>query len=319
MLQSSACNTVVVVKPQASLPTWTSFAAWLRKHAAIVRKLVVFFGQRLAGLPSTTAAAQQMMLFALELAAGAGATTPQPQQQQQQLQPRSQGLGLCSFCTNCLATTAVLQALQAAKLTHLDLQMQFNGPDPGFVAALGRLTGLQNLLLDFRWAPLPAGALGGVSMLPHLTKLQLTLRGETDAAVGLQHELQQLVDQLQHRELRELKLAYVCGNSEPPLVHTPKLDLGGLSCLWQLELCVSGGLGEGSILPAQLQALNLGNTRTAALPSFSMATADAAACVHRHGGSSRHSCSLGPAASTARYEGRADDSSSSGWHSACGC
>jgi hypothetical protein len=175
------------------------------------------------------------------------------QLRQQQLFP--QGLRISSFSSNAPGATAVLSVLPAHSLTQLHLDVRSSKRiHSRALAALSQLTSLHELhLWDADMEALsraPGSCLTAIAQLRRLTKLELVgcwLDTTAATAAAQLRPLQELLSQ--PLPLQQLHLCV------PPTCF-PVLDLAQLSSLTLLVTAI--GLPEGSVLPAQLQVLNLG-------------------------------------------------------------
>jgi hypothetical protein len=275
--QCSVRNTAVVLHKKQSVPQLRSFAAWLPKHAQLVRSIHahmhlnmldivnrehngVAMGQQLqkalrataaaaawdaATQPSPAAAAAAAAQEAP--AAGSSATVAAlaaPCRQQQQR------WRLASFSCNVPGAAGMLAALPAHSLTHLELGLAHSRSMSlkEVPAALVRLSSLQQLKLamyaqafDF----IPGSCLTCLAQLTQLTRLELG--GCVGVVMCVQQLLHQPLPQLQQLQL----------NFQTQL---PVLDLAHLT---QLQRITGDGSNrgfipaEGSMLPAQLRHLQL--------------------------------------------------------------
>lgn len=188
----AAHDLAVEVKADDQLLNLSSFACWLRTHAAFVSSITAGVRDSWPDGSDSQAwllyleAAQYFMQRALQLAppplnlASAAkhltALQQQNNQRQQQQQQQQQRLQLRSF-TSGLAGAKVLAALPADSLTRLELHFRSmkaaDGPPTS--AALARLSSLQQLILHGprQHPPMPSSCLAGVAVLSRLTSLEL--------------------------------------------------------------------------------------------------------------------------------------------------
>uniref|UniRef100_A0A383WM33 F-box domain-containing protein n=1 Tax=Tetradesmus obliquus TaxID=3088 RepID=A0A383WM33_TETOB len=274
--QCAACNTVIVLNPQTTLPQLCGFAQWLPKHAALVKSVTATaIADRLLDVHGLEwrahwEVAQQLLQHGLQAAApppqtalGAAAAAPglapvianshnaaatAGQQQQQRLQ----GLRLTSFSSNFAGTAGVVAALPAHSLTSLHLEYNEGMPPagPGLPAGLACLTGLQHVHHNNRCQRqplvrkppvLPGGCVAALSALRQLT--YLSLRSYWHDA---QQQLQQLMEAAPPLQCLHL------GNSVD--ASDEALDMRPLTRLTELT---ASQLPHESLLPAQLQRLCL--------------------------------------------------------------
>jgi hypothetical protein len=260
--QCGACNTVIKIKPEATLQRLCSFAQWFAKHAPLVKSITANCHHHLPndsvhGLPwdQHVTAAQQLLQQALQLAAAwaalqttAAACTPAAAPPQQQQLQQQHGLHMSSFSSNCLVRADLLAALPAHSLTHLELEfMHSTAPDSAALSAvLAQLSSLKHLELSSgnNNSPVSGRCLLGLSQLHQLTRLKL---------VGFWSDSEQPLQQLlaQPLALRHLHLDWQ--NSAQDLL--PELNMAALKQLE--ELVCENELAEGSVLPSQLQQLQL--------------------------------------------------------------
>jgi hypothetical protein len=232
-----------------------SFAAWLPRHAALVKGITAFASpyayDREDGTTAEqySAVAHQLLQPALQLArllpaeaaaAGGSASSAKSLEHPHQKQP---GLQLQRFRSNLPGCAGMLTDLPAHSLTALDLEFQSKiGADGSALSALlARLSSLQQLRLSSMCSriSIPGSCLAGIASLPQLTELILD-------GTWQQYEqpLQQLLDQPLPLRLLQLELYQL-----------PVLDMSQLNSLE--ELVVGYGLTPGTVLPAQLQRLQL--------------------------------------------------------------
>jgi hypothetical protein len=284
--QCGVSNTDVKIDLQNSLLRWGSFASWLRKHAALVRSIKIIgeaelmaeyahspyhdeddydYGysshEMIRGLHKGTHCriAQQLLQQALELAtsqpaaaASPAAAAAAPSSHQQQQQQQQQGLQLASFSCSCLAipgALAMLAALPAHSLTHLDLTLAFSlkrfhsgeRDVPAVAPLLQRLSSLEHLRLNMSLTPpgfdsslfRAPGVSGILATLPahSLSHLDLTIRAGTNDSIDLAAVLSRL-SLLQQLQLRSAT------DGQPP--HPISLDIGSsLVSLGQLTRLTS--------------------------------------------------------------------------------
>jgi hypothetical protein len=280
----------VVLSAKAEAPNLLqlcSFIEWLPKHAALVQricaKMPAFCNYQLwaasgemlqqalqtAAAPAPAAAAEALPQAAAAQpitvsAALASISMPgklpyfqQQQQQQQDLKqrhPQQQqpqcGWRLASFSCNLPGAAAMLDALPAHSLTHLELGVSHSGITSSaeqVAAALARLSNLQRLIITTgagcRGADFPdiprTYLKDGVALLPKLTSLTLPWSADEEP-------VQQLLSQPLPR-LQQLLLT--CCFAEVNLSHLTQLqELGGEH---------GASLVAGSVLPAQLKRLQL--------------------------------------------------------------
>jgi hypothetical protein len=196
--QCSACNMHVAVQLEASLEHLSSFARWLPKHAQLLRSLSAHIHDFL--LPSTIhqmprdtylEVAQMMLQPAMQLAGAwpaaavqqlldAAAANQLPdlaRALQQEQQQHRQRLRLASFRSNWLCTPAVLAALPAHSLTHLEISpiykhLNYKVDGPRLTAALQQLSSLQKLHLSGNVGPRdPPFFSSCLPSIPHLPQL----------------------------------------------------------------------------------------------------------------------------------------------------
>jgi hypothetical protein len=272
--QCPACNTVVELDDDSEL-LLQHFRQWLPKHAALVKSIgydlnAVKWNWYRDSLPWPSAGAipqlfkdsQQLLQQALEAATGQTADDsndddsskqpPSGQQQQQghQLGQQQQGLRLRSLSNIMVYGTAMLAALPAHSLTHLDFMADkgaFGGPSGP--AGLARLTSLQQLrvvcLQPYLWR---AGCLASIAQLSRLT--YLTMEGPWYKWPPLPQE--QL--QFPSLPLQQLHLHFLTLEDQPL-----QLNLSALTRLTALTCTCR--LADGLLLPPQLQRLQLGMER----------------------------------------------------------
>jgi hypothetical protein len=205
-------------------------------------------------------AAEQLLQQALQQAAlqpsaaapgtAASSSTASAAPHQQQQQQKRQGL-LCldsfSASSNSLGVPSVLAALPAHSLTSLVLGTEDSVVPAELSAALARFSNLQQLRLisNYNNPQHRGGCLAGIAQLTRLTFLDLDSTWR-----GVDQPLQQLL--AQPLPLRKLRL-----HDMRPM---PVLDLQHCTQLTELDASFCGLL-LGSLLPAQLQRLHLGESK----------------------------------------------------------
>jgi hypothetical protein len=277
--QCGACNTAIVIEPGAALLQLNSLVRWLPNHSPLVKSITakadgrpwsLQYGQpgsqawqanfqpALQALQDTlqqasnTGAAQAAAAAAAAEAASAAAPSPAAgvdalhAESQQQQQVRC-GLHLASFCSDLPWPAGMLDALPAHSLTRLDLNLTVTPEVRGsaLAAALARLSCLQQLHLECMGSHvgIPGGCLAAVPQLSLLTSLSLAGNWS-----NFDRPLQQAL--AQPLPLRQLHVAVGMPD------RTPALNLAQLTQLEQLS--TPQKLGHGSLLPQQLQRLQLG-------------------------------------------------------------
>jgi hypothetical protein len=278
--QSSVCNTVVVLNKKSSIPQLRSFAAWLPKHAQLVRSIhadvylnmfgvvnrdqeCVAMGQQLqealqaaAAATAAAAAAQGAVaqplpaaLSAAEAAPATGSSATDTALAAPYCQQHLQRWRLASFSCNVQGAAGMLDALPAHSLTHLELGLAHSRETSlkELLAGLVRLSSLQLKLAMFTQVcdSISDSCLTCLARLTQLTSLEL--EGYAWDGVFVQQLLHQPLPQLQQLQLKfQTRL--------------PALDLAHLTQLQRLTGDSSDGRfspAEGFVLPAQLQHLQL--------------------------------------------------------------
>jgi hypothetical protein len=190
--QCGACNTVIELNPEATLPQLCSFAQWLPKHAALVRGITATAVARerkdVYGLAwkAHWEVAEQLLQHGLHAAASQPHTAPvlasaamnsrtAAATPSQQLGQRRQGLRLTFFRSDYASTAGVLAALPAHSLTFLELESSHSLPAAGSALpdTLAQLTNLRCLRLEngCQRYPIPGSCLQALSQLKQLTHL----------------------------------------------------------------------------------------------------------------------------------------------------
>lgn len=286
MQQCAAGATHIALNSKADLPTILNFAAWLPTHAGTVASIrlelagpTAYHQQFHTAWIRQCRAAEEALMLGLRAAAvaaesAAGYRSHVPTAVPVQLLAGIAGTGatareppvlrLRSFSCNCLSSPAILQALPAASLTHLEVSLQmlpllFQQPaqsdmcrprscdGAAFARALMSLTGLQHLSVtecnDSTYSSTCSDALiAAAGQLHRLTRLVVR-------DVTASNSLLLLPPQLQSLEL------FVTLSSSS----SSTLQLGQISALQQLQLHLSGrhSPAAGSSLPPQLAALTI--------------------------------------------------------------
>jgi hypothetical protein len=238
-----------------------SFVRWLPKHAAHLGSISISLDKikyKAQDMPWQTYATvfQQALCMAMHVAgsqqprsaAAAAAAGSQHSPDQPLLSWR-----LGSFTSDLPGAAQQLAVLPAHSLTHLQLDLQYDTAVNAVAlsAALAGLTSLQFLCLKGscqQAKAAPASCLAGIAQLSKLTELQLH-----NCWSSIDQPLQQL---LAHPvRLRKLQL-HVCSD-------LPDLNLAHLTQLEVLEHSW-GALTPATVLPQQLQRLQLGAVECAA-------------------------------------------------------
>jgi hypothetical protein len=286
--QCRACNTAIDLSAPdlikcylatsgfPSAPQLRSFAQWLPKHAGLVRSIRSQMRLQMSQLSNEETALGGVLHKALQAAAAAPAAMPEtaalraaseleggnvlkqdlrhPHHQQQE----QSGWCLTSFSCNLPGAAAMLDALPAHSLTHLELGVSHSCDVSGaeLAVSLARLSSLQRLCIESQFVlteriHLPSDKIGGidgsylrdgVGKLAQLTSLSLT--GFYENVQPVEQLLQQLLPRLQQLLL---------------LIHRP-LTKQNLAHLTQLQEIASGAsfpITDTAVLPTQLKRLQL--------------------------------------------------------------
>jgi hypothetical protein len=279
---------VIALDLKAPLEKATSFAAWLPKHAGLVRSIAAsvrppgegfhpFSGhtqqphtQIVAGWKALQNTLNPAARTARPAADAAGsAPAPAAAQQHNQQQQQQQQLRLVSFSSNWLLDVGIVNFLPAGSLTQLDLELPFQMPSglidvpnwngPELACALAQLSNLQQLRLASTCRAMPTTCLSAVAQLSRLTRLALAgLWGEdrrraapyTPPRKPVEEALKQLLGE--PLPLRHLHLGFY------DRCHPANLSLAAQTQLTSLHIgCTFEGDGGGEVvLPPQLLHLD---------------------------------------------------------------